>query len=112
MIRSHRFARLSAAFVTGIAATILVAGAALAHPESEGDHAGSCIVTVEPGSVMAGGTFTVVGNFGGDADTLTVSPALPDTAVELPDDTTVLAGVILVLVGITVVGERLGMDRR
>ncbi len=167
MIRSHPFARFSAAVITGIAATILIAGVALAHPESEGEHAGSCIVTVEPGSVMAGGEFTVAGNFGGasiflvkgtdaspaenavpdattpagssfrvtftaettdigsltvwglipgsecgDADALTVSAALPDTAAELPDDTTVLAGWILVLIGITVVGERLGPHSR
>src|SRR5688500_10104325 len=166
MTRSHPLARLGTAVFTAVAATILVAGIASAHPESEGDHAGSCIVTVEPGSVVAGGKFTVAGNFGGaaiflvkgtdaspaenavpdattpagssftvtftaettdvgsltvwglipgsecgDADALTVSAALPDTAVELPDDTTVLAGVILVLVGVTVVGERLGLDR-
>src|SRR5688500_8075995 len=54
MIRSHPYARFSAAVITGIAATILIAGVALAHPESEGEHAGSCIVTVEPGSVTAG----------------------------------------------------------
>ena len=167
MIRSNRFARLSAALVAGMAATILVAGVALAHPESEGVHPNDCIVTVEPGSVMAGGTFTVAGNFGGasiflvkgtdaspdenavpdattsaggsfsvtftaeaadigaltvwglipgsecgDSDALTVNPALPDTAVELPDETTILAGWILLLIGITVVGERLGPDHR
>ena len=167
MTRSHPLARLGTAVFTAVAAMIVVAGVALAHPASEGEHAGSCIVTVEPGSVTAGGKFTVVGNFGGasiflvrgtdaspaenavpdattpagssfsvtftaeatdvgamtvwglipgsecgDADALTVSAALPDTAVELPDDTTVLAGVILLLVGVTVVGERMGLDRR
>ena len=67
MIRSHRFAWLSAALVAGMAVTILVAGVAL---------------------------------------------AMPDTAVELPDDTTILAGWILLLIGVTVVGERLGPDHR
>ena len=167
MTKSHPFARLSAALVAGVAATILVAGVALAHPDSEGDHPNDCIVTVEPGTVTAGGTFTVAGNFGGasiflvkgtdaspaenavpdattpaggsfsvtftaeatdvgaltvwglipgsecgDADALTVNPALPDTAVELPDDTTILAAWILLLIGITVVGERLGPHSR
>ena len=46
------FARLSAALIAGVAATILVTGVALAHPESEGEHAG-CIVTAEPGSIPA-----------------------------------------------------------
>ncbi len=167
MTRSHPFARLTAAVVGGVAAAILVAGVASAHPDSEGDHAGDCIVTVEPGTVMAGGKFTVAGNFGGasiflvkgdgaspaenavpdattpaggsfsvtftaeatdvgaltvwglipgsecgDSDTLTVTQALPDTAVELPDDTMILAGWILLLIGITVAGDRLGLDRR
>lgn len=167
MTRLHPLARLGTAVITAVAATILVAGLASAHPESEGDHAGSCIVTVEPGSVVAGGKFTVAGNFGGasifivkgtdaspaenavpdattpagrsfsvtftaetsdvgpltvwglisgsecgDADALTVNPALPDTANELPDDTAILAGWILVLIGITVVGERLGPHSR
>jgi hypothetical protein len=65
MRSSSRVARiLSAVFATAVATTIF-AGAALAHPESEGDHAGGCIVTVEPGTVSVGGTFTVEGNFGG-----------------------------------------------
>ena len=167
MTTSNPLARLGTAILAAVAATILMAGVASAHPESEGEHSGACIVTVEPGSVVAGGKFTVTGNFGGasifivkgtdaspaetavpdattpagssfsvtfttessdvgsltvwglipgsecgDADSLTVNPALPDTANELPDDTAILAGWILVLIGITVVGERLGPHSR
>lgn len=65
MRHSHRFLRLGTAVVLGLAATILAAGAALAHPESEGAHPSGCVVTVEPGSVGIGGQFTVAGNFGG-----------------------------------------------
>lgn len=64
MIRSPRFLRLATAAVIGLATTVLAAGAVFAHPESEGTHAGTCIVTVEPGSVAVGGQFTVAGNFG------------------------------------------------
>jgi hypothetical protein len=65
MIRSNPVVRLSAAVAIGVAATILAAGVALAHPESEGAHPSGCVVTVEPGSVAVGGQFTVAGNFGG-----------------------------------------------
>jgi hypothetical protein len=65
MIHSRRFLRLGTAIVIGLATTVLAAGAAFAHPESEGAHPGGCVVTVEPGSVAVGGQFTVAGNFGG-----------------------------------------------
>jgi hypothetical protein len=60
-----RFARKLASVVAAAAFTVLFAGTAFAHPESEGDHAGNCIVTVEPGTVALGQKFTVSGNFGG-----------------------------------------------
>jgi hypothetical protein len=65
MTTSRHPARLSAALLGAIAATMLVAGSVLAHPESEGDHPSGCIVTVEPASVGVGQQFTVAGNFGG-----------------------------------------------
>jgi hypothetical protein len=86
------FARLSAALIAGVAATILVTGVALAHPESEGEHAG-CIVTAEPGSIPAGGEFTVSGNFGGasifvlpGADAVVGEDATPDATVPVGED--------------------------
>ncbi len=65
MIHSRPARRLGTALAIGIATSILAAGAALAHPASEGAHPSGCIVTVEPGSVAVGGQFTVAGNFGG-----------------------------------------------
>lgn len=65
MIHSRRFLRFGIALAIGLATTVLAAGAAFAHPESEGAHPGGCVVTVEPGSVAVGGQFTVAGNFGG-----------------------------------------------
>lgn len=85
MTTSRPTARLSAALFAGVAATILVTGVALAHPESEGDHPGGCVVTVEPGTVAAGDEFTVSGNFGGasifivrGADAAPAEGAVPD----------------------------------
>lgn len=63
MITSLHVARVSTALLAAMAASLLVAGAVLAHPESEGDHPSGCIVTVEPGTVAVGGQFTVTGNF-------------------------------------------------
>lgn len=65
MITPSPVARLGAALIASVAATMLVSGIALAHPESEGDHPSGCVVTVEPGTVAAGEEFTVSGNFGG-----------------------------------------------
>jgi hypothetical protein len=86
------FARLSAALIAAAAATILVSGVALAHPESEGEHAG-CIVTAEPGTVPAGGEFTVAGNFGGasifvlpGADAVVGEDATPDATVPVGEE--------------------------
>ena len=85
MTTSRPLARLTAALFAGVAATILVTGVALAHPESEGDHPGGCVVTVEPGTVAAGDEFTVSGNFGGasifivrGADAAPAEGAVPD----------------------------------
>ena len=155
MIRSNPVVRLSAAFVIGVATTILATGVVLAHPESEGAHPGGCVVTVEPGSVAVGGQFTVAGNFGGasiylvegagasptedavadamtpagnsfsvtftaeaddvgdwtvvgaiagsgcgDSDALTVTAALPNTAMDQPS--------AVVLVGVLFIGLALG----
>jgi hypothetical protein len=65
MPTSRSTARLAAAFIAATAITALTAVTALAHPESEGDHAGGCVVTAEPGTIPVGGQFTVEGNFGG-----------------------------------------------
>ena len=65
MLRSRFTARSGASLVAATAILALTAGVALAHPESEGDHPSGCVVTAEPGTVAAGGTFTVAGNFGG-----------------------------------------------
>ncbi len=65
MTASLNVARLSTALIAAAAATILVSGVALAHPESESEHPGGCVVSVEPGSVMVGQQFIVAGNFGG-----------------------------------------------
>ena len=54
-------ARLAAAFIAATAIAALTAATALAHPESEGDHPGGCIVTAEPGTIPVGGEFTVEG---------------------------------------------------
>ena len=58
-------ARRAAALIAASAITALTAGTAVAHPESEGAHPAGCVVTAEPGTVAAGGQFTVSGNFGG-----------------------------------------------
>lgn len=64
MPTARSMARRAAALIAASALTALTAGTALAHPETEGQHAG-CVVTAEPGAVAAGGQFTVAGNFGG-----------------------------------------------
>lgn len=85
MTTSLHAARLGAALLAAIAATVLATGAVLAHPESEGDHPGGCVVIVEPGSVAVGQQFTVTGNFGGasifvvaGADAAPAEDASPD----------------------------------
>ena len=65
MTRFRLVRMVGSALATGAAASLLIVGGALAHPESEGDHPAGCVVTVEPGTVAAGGQFTVSGNFGG-----------------------------------------------
>ena len=101
MRTTSRFARKLAAAFAAVALTTIFAGTALAHPESEGDHAGSCIVTVEPGTVALGQNFTVAGNFGGasifvvpgadgaigeDADADATTPLGSSFSVELTAD--------------------------
>ena len=92
MSTSLRPARLLAALLAAAAATTLLAGTALAHPESEGDHAGSCVVTVEPGTITVGQEFTVEGNFGGASifivageDGVIAEDAEPDATTPLGD---------------------------
>ncbi|HEX7172585.1 MAG TPA: hypothetical protein VF365_08260 [Candidatus Limnocylindria bacterium] len=92
MSTSLRPARFLAALVAAAAATGLLAGTALAHPESEGDHAGGCIVTVEPGTITVGQEFTVEGNFGGASifivageDGVIAEDAEPDATTPLGD---------------------------
>jgi hypothetical protein len=88
MLRSRSTARSGAALIAATAILALTAGVALAHPESEGDHPSGCVVTAEPGSVAAGGTFTVEGNFGGasifvlpGADASPAEDATPDWTI-------------------------------
>ncbi len=85
---SRSTARIAAAFIAATAITALTAVTALAHPESEGDHPGGCIVTAEPGTISVGGEFTVEGNFGGASIfVLPGADAVPDFDQE-PDATT------------------------
>ncbi|HJP72449.1 MAG TPA: hypothetical protein VJ975_12090 [Candidatus Limnocylindria bacterium] len=87
-MRTTHFARKLAAVLAAAAFTIITAGTALAHPESEGDHDGGCIVTVEPDTVAVGQKFTVAGNFGGAS--VYVAPGADGTIPEDadPDATT------------------------
>jgi hypothetical protein len=92
MLRSRSATRSGAAFIAATAILGLTAGGALAHPESEGDHPGGCIVTAEPGSISVGGQFTVEGNFGGasifvlaGADATVPEGATPDATTPLGD---------------------------
>jgi LPXTG-motif cell wall-anchored protein len=106
---SRSTSRLGAALIGAIATLALTAGAAFAHPESEGEHNG-CVVTAEPGTIPAGGQFTVAGNFGPasifvmpgrnatpgedeepDATTTGTSFSVTFTASGSPGDLTVLA---------------------
>jgi hypothetical protein len=88
MLRPRSTARSGAAFIAATATLALTAGVALAHPEAEGDHPGGCVVTAEPGTVAAGGEFTVEGNFGGAS--IFVLPGADATVGEdaAPDATT------------------------
>lgn len=92
MSTSSRVARILTAVVAAGAAITMFAGATLAHPESEGDHAGGCIVTVEPGTIAVGQEFTVEGDFGGasifivpGADGIIAEDAEPDATTPLGD---------------------------
>ena len=65
MTTTPHVARLGTALIAAAAATMLVVGVTLAHPESEGEHPGGCVVKVQPATVAVGQQFTVTGNFGG-----------------------------------------------
>jgi hypothetical protein len=93
MLRSRFTARSGAGFIAATAILALTASVALAHPESEGDHPSGCVVTAEPGTVAAGGTFTVAGNFGGasifvlpGADASPAEDATPDWTIPESQD--------------------------
>lgn len=93
MTTSPRVARTFTALLAAAAATTLLAGTALAHPASEGDHPGGCIVTVEPGAIAVGQEFTVEGNFGGASifivpgeDGTIAEDAVPDATTPVGDD--------------------------
>ena len=93
MSTSLPVARILTALLAAVAATTLLAGTALAHPESEGDHPGGCIVTVEPGTIAVGQEFTVEGNFGGASifivpgvDAAPAEDAVPDATTPAGDD--------------------------
>jgi hypothetical protein len=83
MLTSRSTSRLGAALIGAIALLALTTGLALAHPESEGDHPGGCVVTAEPGSIPVGGQFTVEGNFGGASIWV-----LPGADATVPEDAT------------------------
>lgn len=162
MTTSMHRARVATALLAATAATLLVTSAALAHPESEGDHPSGCVVTAEPGSVAVGGQFTVAGNFGGasifivpgagadpaqgatpnattpagdsfsvtfvaeagdvgeltvhgilpetecgDADSVTVTAATPNTALPVPPVPVMVIGAALLVVGLALGTDRL-----
>jgi hypothetical protein len=65
MLPTPSASRFAAALLAAAAISLITVGAALAHPETEGDHPSGCIVTAEPGTVPDGGEFVVEGNFGG-----------------------------------------------
>ena len=65
MLTSRSTRGLGFGFIGAMATLAMTAGVTLAHPASEGDHPGGCVVTAEPGTITAGGKFTVTGNFGG-----------------------------------------------
>ena len=88
MTTSLHVVRLSAALIAAAAATVLMAGTVLAHPESEGDHPSGCVVTVEPGSVAVDGQFTVSGNFGGASIFIVAGADAPPAEDATPDATT------------------------
>lgn len=81
-------ARRATAVLAACAITALTATIALAHPESEGDHPGGCVVTAEPGTIPVGGDFTVEGNFGNAS--IFILPGHDPTLAEgaTPDATT------------------------
>ena len=89
---SSRLARILTAAFAAMAVTTVFAGATLAHPESEGDHPGGCIVTVEPGTIATRQQFTVEGNFGGAS--IFIVPGADGTVAEdaEPDATTPQGG--------------------
>jgi hypothetical protein len=93
MLRSRFTVRSGASLSAATAILALTTSVALAHPESEGDHPSGCVVTAEPGTVAAGGTFTVAGNFGGasifvlpGADASPAEDATPDWTIPESQD--------------------------
>ncbi|HEX5039898.1 MAG TPA: hypothetical protein VFW95_07175 [Candidatus Limnocylindria bacterium] len=88
MIARRTTARRATAVFAACAITALTATIALAHPESEGDHPGGCIVTAEPGTIPVNGEFTVEGNFGNAS--IFILPGHDPTLAEdaTPDATT------------------------
>jgi hypothetical protein len=81
MSTSTRFVRIVIAMLVAVAATTIIAGAALAQDE------GNCVVTVEPSTVAVGQEFTVEGNFGG-ASIFIVPGTEPIAEDAEPDATT------------------------
>ena len=101
---SRSTSRLGAALVGATATLALTAGMALAHPESEGDHPGGCIVTAEPGTIPAGGEFTVSGNFGG-ASIWVLAGADASVPEDAPPDATTPSGASSFSVTFTATGD-------
>jgi hypothetical protein len=82
MSTSTRLVGVVIAMLVAVAATTIIAGAALAQDE------GSCVVTVEPSTITVGQEFTVEGNFGGAS--IFIVPGTEGTVAEdaEPDATT------------------------
>jgi hypothetical protein len=92
MLRRHPGVRIGAPIAIGLACSIFVAGAVLAHPATEGDHPAGCIATVEPGTVPVGGQFTVSGNFTGASIFLVRGAGAAPAEDAQPDATTPQSG--------------------
>jgi hypothetical protein len=88
MSSSRYSVRVASALAITAAMSVLLAGVVRAHPESEGTHGSSCIVTAEPGTVPDGGQFTVSGNF--DRASIFIVPGRNTQPAEnaIPDATT------------------------
>ena len=104
MSASRYRVRVATAVAITAAMSVLLAGVVQAHPESEGPHGSSCIVTAEPGTVADGGQFTVSGNF--DRATIFIVPGRNTQPAEnATPDATIPAGASSFSVTFTAQGQ-------